>query len=70
MQYRGSTWPQIGDDVRIVETGLIGLVEDITGRGSDERFVLRILMPGSRDRIDRYALREIRRAEPPPWHCG
>ena len=70
MRYRGYTWPQFGDYVRVTEGEHLGIVEDIVGEGLSERFVLRILMPGSRDRIDRYALREIRRAEPPPWHHG
>jgi len=62
MQYRGSTWPQIGDDVRVVETGLIGQVEDITGRGSGERFIVSMPAPEQATRRVAYALREIRRA--------
>ena len=62
MQYRGSTWPQVGDDVYVVERDLVGLVEDITGQGLDERFVVRspAQAPGSQ-RIA-YALKEIRPA--------
>ena len=62
MQYRGSTWPQTGDDVRIVKTGLVGLVEDITGRGSDERFVVSTTAREEGGRPVAYALKEIRRA--------
>ena len=66
MPYRGNTWPQIGDQVHVVESGLVGRVEDITGQGLNERFVLSILTAGTRVGRGSYALKDLRRVEPTP----
>ena len=60
--YRGSTWPQVGDYVRVKSSGQVGVVADIVGHGADERFIL--IIPGARDCRRVYALAAIQRAEP------
>jgi hypothetical protein len=68
MQYRGSTWPLIGDYVLVIESGRIGVVEDIVGQGLSERFILGMLAADGPGRRGSYALNQIRRAEPSPVH--
>ena len=66
MHYRGTTWPQIGDQVRVAESGVIDVVEDIIGRGLSERFLVCMVTQKPDGRHRSYVLKEIRRAEPTP----
>ncbi len=64
--YRGSTWPQISDQVCVVKTGHVGVVKNITGQGLSERFIVSMLAEDACDQRSSYALNEIRRAEISP----